>query len=136
MARFAPLPYSPFADFAAARDMTLRGVEYRRGDKIDKAGLGERQLRTLFDARKIVPLAFAGPAPSYFQQPPAAPAPPALETPPTPPQDAPESAPAGEEGGAPEPITATAEQLAASIADLPPPERRTRPRVRRSRASA
>lgn len=66
MRRHYPLPFSPYADFVATRQLTLLGVAYEAGDQISKEGLSERQLLKLYETRKIAPKAFAGPAPTFF----------------------------------------------------------------------
>lgn len=81
MSRFIqPLPFSPHYDFAAARVVTINGVNHVPGDPVDKTGLDVRRLRQMYENRIITPIAPASlaglvtepaPAPAQAAQEPA-----------------------------------------------------------------
>lgn len=61
MSRFIhPLPFSPLYAFQVCRVVTINGVEYMPGDRMDdeaRDALGERRLRQLYERRTITPIA-------------------------------------------------------------------------------
>lgn len=58
MSRFIqPLPFSPHYDFVAARVVTINGQNLVPGDPVNKADLGERRLRQMYESRIITPVA-------------------------------------------------------------------------------
>lgn len=61
MSRFIhPLPFSPLYEFQVCRVVTINGVEYKPGDRMDteaRDALGERRLRQLYERRTITPIA-------------------------------------------------------------------------------
>lgn len=48
-------PFNRDLDFVAAHAGRIGGREYRAGEPIDKAALPDRTLRTLYEARTIIP---------------------------------------------------------------------------------
>jgi hypothetical protein len=60
MKSFPNLPFSTAFEFAAFRSFTLNGVNYERGQTIDKSAVGEGLLRKLFMQKRIIPLIEGG----------------------------------------------------------------------------
>lgn len=61
MSRFIhQLPFSPLYDFQVCRVVTINGVNYVPGDRLDTAArdsLGDRRLRQMYERRTLTPIA-------------------------------------------------------------------------------
>lgn len=53
MQRSNRLPFSPGYQYKATRPFVMGGVAYTYGDVIDKAGIEDRRLRLMYEARMI-----------------------------------------------------------------------------------
>ncbi len=67
MAYQGEAPFNPAFEYAWRKPVTVNGVDYARGDKVNKADFDERRLAALVETRLIEFLGFGPEAPAYLE---------------------------------------------------------------------